>query len=323
MAGVREFHKNHTNHMFDGTSNAVPDRAAGERFSGHESFPCRYGWLPKFYDLLVHHPERVRQDEEVMVELGIGRNMVKSVRFWALAFGLMEDAPKLPPSATPFARWLLDLQVGTDPYLEDVGSLWLLHWRLASTAHLAAWEVAFFEIPEREILRRFLLQRVERRASELEKRLSTSTIRQHVDIFLNCYATPISISTQSIEEALACPLQELGLVRINPAGDRDELIEFARGPWRHLSTQTFLRVVLDYWQLRAPHDKTVSLRALLTDFASPGLTLRLDEVTLWRMLGDAAQLHGDVLELSDGLERRAVSLRLADPTQAKAAIGYV
>lgn len=309
--------------MLDGSVPASLDRPSGERFSGHESFACRYGWLPKFYQLLVQSPDLIRQDEQVMVNLGIGRNMVKSVRFWAQAFGLMDDSPRTPPQATPFAHWLLDQQSGHDPYLEDVGSLWLLHWRLVSTAKLAAWEVAFMEIPEREILGRFLLQKVERRATELEKKLSASTIRQHVDIFLNCYATPLSTSGQSVEESLGCPLQELGLVRISPAGDRDQLIEFARGPWRHLSASTFLRILLDYWQLRAPHDKTLTIRALLTDFASPGLTLRLDEASLWSMLQAAEKLSKGTLQLTDSIERRAVVLTSADIHRAKAALKYV
>lgn len=309
--------------MLENISGFAYARPSGERFSGHESFACRYGWLPKFYGLLTTRPELIRDDEQVMVALGIGRNMVKSVRFWAQAFGLMDDPPKQQPTATAFGNWLLNPETGEDPYLEDVGSLWLLHWRLTSMAHLAAWEVAFFETPEREILRHFLVQKVERRSTELEKKLSASTIRQHVDIFLGSYATPLSASNQSVEEALACPLQELGLVRINPAGERYELIEFARGPWRHLSHQTLVRVLLDYWQLRAPHDRTITLRALLTDFASPGLTLRLDETTLWRMLGEAQANQKHIFELSDGLERRAVELKASDLMSAKKSIGYV
>lgn len=309
--------------MLDVVARTSADRTSGERFSGHESFACRYGWLPKFYDLIVKSPELIRQDEEVMVAMGIGRNMVKSVRFWAQAFGLMDDSPRSPPTPTAFAHWLLDSNKGADPFLEDVGSLWLLHWRLAATANLAAWEVAFFEIPEREILRRFLLQRVERRAAELEKKLSASTVRQHVDIFLSCYATPLATTGQTVEENLGCPLQELGLVRLSPAGDRDELIEFARGPWRHLSPITFLRILLDYWQLRAPHDKTITVRTLLTDFASPGLTLRLDEGSLWHLLQAAAQVSGGVVQLTDSIERRAVVLQAADVQSAKAAIKYV
>lgn len=305
-------------------SNATrPERTSGERFSGHESFACRYGWLPKFYALLTDEPDLIRQDEAVMVRLGIGRNMVKSVRFWAQAFGLMDDNTRTPPGPTAFAHWLLDAERGDDPYLEDLGSLWLLHWRLVATANLAAWEVAFFEIPEREILGRFLRQRVERRAVELEKKLSNVTLRQHIDIFLSTYATSSNPKGQTVEEALGCPLQELGLVRMTPAGDRDELIEFARGPWRHLSAKTFLRILFDYWQLRAPHDRTITIRALLTDFASPGLTLRLDEASLWRLLQEAVELSKGIIELTDSIELRAVVLNAADVEVAKAVIGYV
>lgn len=309
--------------MLSSSVSATPERASGERFSGHESFVCRYGWLPKFYDLLAHQPQLIRQDEAVMVELGIGRNMVKSVRFWAQAFGLMEDNTRAMPSPTPFANWLLDTKSGDDPYLEDIGSLWLLHWRLVAMANLAAWEVAFVEIPEREIMGRFLRQRVERRAADLEKNLSSSTLRQHIDIFLNTYAPPLNPKGQTVEEALGCPLQELGLVRLTPASDRDEVIEFIRGPWRHLSAKTFLRILLDYWQLRSPNDKTITIRALLTDFASPGLTLRLDEGSLWRMLQEAVVLSHGILELTDGIERRAVVLKAVDVQHAKAAIDYL
>jgi hypothetical protein len=309
--------------MLEANTSYRPDRPSGERFSGHESFACRYGWLPKFFALLVADPASVRNDEHVMVTMGIGRNMVKSVRFWASAFGLMDDAPKKVPAPTAFGRWLLEPEHGADPYLEDVGSLWLLHWRLVSTAQLAAWDVAFFETPEREILKRFLVQKIERRATELEKRLSPSTLRQHVEIFLSCYGAPLTADAHAIEESLACPLQELGLVRLNPAGDRDELIEFVRGPWRHLSVDTFVRILLDYWQLGAANDRTLTVRALLTDFASPGLVLRLDEAALWQLLTDAEARHPDLFELSDSIERRAIVLRASSVAAAKSRIHYV
>jgi hypothetical protein len=298
-------------------------RPVGDRFSGHESFACRYGWLPKFHDILVRSPELVRDDEAVLVELGIGRNMVKSLRFWAQAFGLIIDTPRQPPTPTPFAHWLLDAGTGYDPFLEDVGSLWLLHWRLVSMAKMAVWEVAFFETPEREVLRRYLAQRVERRALILGRKVSSVTVRQHVDIFLATYAAPGAQSSGSVEEALACPLQELGLVRLLPSGDRDEIVAFARGPWPHLDTSTFARILLEYWRLRAAHDSTLTLRALSTDFAGPGLVLRLDEGALWSHLLNVCEQYPEFFELTDGVERRAVSLKSVALAEAIRKVGYV
>ncbi|MET4680833.1 DUF4007 family protein [Stenotrophomonas rhizophila] len=309
--------------MLDAATANSAERTSGDRFSGHESFACRYGWLPKFYDLLIRRPEAVRDDEQVMVALGIGRNMVKSVRFWMQAFGLMVDQPRTEPAPTPFARWLLDHSTGADPYLEDVGSLWLLHWRLAATADLAAWHVGFFQLPEKEVLKRYLLQRLERHAVSLDKKLSATTVRQHMDIFLSTYAASPNTERAGIEERLGSPLQELGLARIMPAGDKEELIEFSRGPWRHLSLETFIRVLLDYWELAAPSDSTISLRSLQTGFGSPGLTLRLDERALLQLLADACTSRPDLFHLSDSAELQAITLVSSDVRNAKAQVGYV
>lgn len=58
------------------------------RISGHESFPCRYTWLPKAVRGLNADPTLFSNDEQAMVTLGVGKNMVRSIRFWILAAGV-------------------------------------------------------------------------------------------------------------------------------------------------------------------------------------------------------------------------------------------
>ncbi|MCX6902420.1 MAG: DUF4007 family protein [Verrucomicrobia bacterium] len=53
------------------------------RISGHESFPCRYTWLPKAVQGLSREPKLFADEQKAMVDLGLGKNMVRSVRFWA------------------------------------------------------------------------------------------------------------------------------------------------------------------------------------------------------------------------------------------------
>ena len=98
-------------------------------FSGHESFACRYGWLPKLYEAIIENPNLFANDEEAIMRLGLGRNMVKSLRFWGEAFGLTHTVGKkvLP---TEFAHTLLNPHNGLDPYLETQSALWRLHWML-------------------------------------------------------------------------------------------------------------------------------------------------------------------------------------------------
>ena len=121
-------------------------------FSGHESFACRYGWLPKLYEAVAEDPKLFSSDERAILRLGLGRNMVKSLRFWGEAFGLTRTRNR-EVCVTDFAQMLLDADKGLDPYLETPGALWRLHWKLTVHGGLGAWAVMFLEMQDREIER--------------------------------------------------------------------------------------------------------------------------------------------------------------------------
>src|SRR5579885_1940203 len=76
-------------------------------FSGHETFPFRYAWLKKGLDAAADDPAVFRRDE-ALTALGVGKNMVRSIRHWCLAAGVIEEvgggraaASGPPPSAAP------------------------------------------------------------------------------------------------------------------------------------------------------------------------------------------------------------------------------
>src|SRR3954451_10039653 len=104
-------------------------------FARHETFHPRYGWLRKAYEAARRGPDEfVRED--ATTRLGVGKNMVRAIRYWGLAYKGIEEArspgnPRLN-TATPseFGHRLLDERRGWDPYLDEPGSLWLLHWHL-------------------------------------------------------------------------------------------------------------------------------------------------------------------------------------------------
>ena len=50
------------------------------RISGHESFPCRYTWLPKAVRGIGVDFKLFGDEERAMVDLGVGKNMVRSIR---------------------------------------------------------------------------------------------------------------------------------------------------------------------------------------------------------------------------------------------------
>jgi hypothetical protein len=59
-------------------------------FSGRETFVFRYGWLKKAVDAVLQDSEAFNR-EDAMVNLGVGKNMVRSMRHWSLATRVVEE----------------------------------------------------------------------------------------------------------------------------------------------------------------------------------------------------------------------------------------
>ena len=62
-------------------------------FSGHETFPLRQLWLKKAHDQVMLHispnrisaPKSVFSDDDATERFGVGKNMVASIKHWALS----------------------------------------------------------------------------------------------------------------------------------------------------------------------------------------------------------------------------------------------
>ena len=106
-------------------------------FARHETFHLRYGWLKKCYDFVKDG--KSFRDESAPVDMGVGKNMAKSIRFWGLASKIIEystDTKKKSESLIPtkFGDFIFDEKTGRDPYIEQSDTAWLLHWNLMDLA---------------------------------------------------------------------------------------------------------------------------------------------------------------------------------------------
>lgn len=79
-------------------------------FSGHDSFQCRQLWLKKGYDYVQEGKNF--NDEDAVVQLGVGKNMVSSIRFWLKAFNIIDnkDIPTVHQSLESYAYGLSKTQ---------------------------------------------------------------------------------------------------------------------------------------------------------------------------------------------------------------------
>ena len=68
---------------------SAPRSNAAYGFSGHQTFPFRYPWLPKGVQRLLERPDLFTLDDAFVV-LGVGKNMVRSIRHWCIALGVFD-----------------------------------------------------------------------------------------------------------------------------------------------------------------------------------------------------------------------------------------
>jgi len=279
-----------------------------ERFSGHESFVCRYGWLRKAYDGVARSPQLFADEEDAVVKLGVGSNMVKSLEFWSRAFGIIEGH-RGGYQLTALAKALLDVKKGKDPYLEDLGSLWLLHWKLATShANLAAWNLVFQDLQEWRVPRARLIDMLARRGRRAKGALADFTIKQHLDILVNTYTSPRTSDVRALEESLGSPLQELGLLTRVELDSSEEVIEVHTGRKPTLPTEVFLNAVVDHWERTQPTSTSLSLQEITFGRKSPGVVFRLDESSVIHYLTEFRLLTNKKLDFQEGALVRGLQL---------------
>ncbi|MCO4875588.1 DUF4007 family protein [Paraburkholderia terrae] len=247
--------------------------SVNERFSGHESFVCRYGWLPKVFKAVVADPGLLRNDERAMAALGIGRNMVKSIQFWGEATGVLLPAGSVGHLPGPVGALLFDEKDGLDPYLESIESLWLIHWQLCVTAGLAAWKEVFAEGGLIRFDRQRLVAALARRGEANARPLAASTLEQHASIFVQTYYQ----EERGADDTSWCPLQDLGLLRATK--EEDGKVMFSADPRSPvgLTLRVFGIALVQFIRQKGEGTQSVDFNNILRGAGSPGLVFRLDE----------------------------------------------
>lgn len=252
------------------------------RFSGHETFAFRHAWLPKAYRLLEQDKAAFSDEDSAMVELGLGKNMVRSLRFWAEATGLARPASGRGLELTEFARAVFSPD-GFDPYLEDVRTLWLLHWNLSARAKgaLFAWRLLLNHWPFPELTRSEALAAFARESAKLGHTHSEITLSQHLDVFLHTYHSARS-SKVGIEDSLDGPLVGLSLLqeigtREADGGRWEPIHAFRREPKPDITPALFDYCLGDFWTRFRGGEDTLILREVTLAPCSPGQVFKLPE----------------------------------------------
>lgn len=249
-------------------------------FSGHETFVFRYAWLKKAVDAVGENPA-VFTTDEAMVRLGIGKNMVRSVRHWSLATSVLVEKAQTRGAQLAVSRvgeFLFGVG-GRDPYLEDTNSLWLLHWNLVSRDQKSTtWCWSFNLVPvgefTRDSLMAFLQAEAKRRSLILG---SEGSLRRDIDCFLRTYIPTRAAKNTVLEDSLDCPLVELGILEEERSSG---MVRFNRGEKVSLADEVFTYCLLEFWNRVAPHQESLAFSDVAYGFGGPGLAFKLDDNSL-------------------------------------------
>jgi hypothetical protein len=146
--------------------------------------------------------------------------MVKALRYWMVAVGLTTEPLSGQRVQTPTR--LGEIIQTNDPYFEETGTLWLLHYQLAKASEgkdteATSWWYFFNEFKSGEFTRDDFLTQMSkylRNSDEGEK--PVRTIEDDFNCIINTYVPRIKSNPEKIrpESNIDCPLGELGLIDI-------------------------------------------------------------------------------------------------------------
>lgn len=181
-------------------------------FSGHESFPCKALWLKKGYDFVVQ--DKSFNSPDAVIDLGVGKNMVASIRFWLRVFNILDGERN-----SWIGNYLFDDINGKDRYLEDIATLWLLHFNLVFSEEATLYKMFFCGVQRERshFEREQVLNYVKLRMVEAGKitLFNVNTVKKDIGVLIQNYTLPRK--PQSNED-FSSLLIDLDLIRQSSEG---------------------------------------------------------------------------------------------------------
>lgn len=212
--------------------------------------------------------------------------MVRAIRFWMVEMSVASKLTSGGYQPTEFADAIFSRSGGIDPFLEDIRTLWLLHWMLTTNnveVPLFAWDFLINQWQSPEISRSSVLQAFRRAADKEARPPSDTTLEQHFDTFLHTYVPTRSRKGEIQEDNLDCPLVELEFInligerRIDDTGRREPIYAFRMEDKPDITPELFAYALNDYWERRRKTERTLTFKDVAFGHGSPGQVFKLPE----------------------------------------------
>ena len=263
------------------------------KFRAHETFFIRKGWINKGMKYVAIKPDVfIDKDENPMDVLGIGANMVKSLRYWLPTIGLTEEAAKgkRVQTFTDFGKSVY----ANDAFIEELGTLYLIHYKLVTNKENAtAWYYFFNEFAlsdfNRDDFAAQIGKYIQMEGDDIN--VAPRSILEDFVCIINTYVSRLKSnpSKVSAENNIDCPLGQLGLIDILSKEKSNWVYKKATPAARTFNPWVILAVIHD----QAGDRDEIGLNELLTTPCNIGRVFNLDSITMLEIL-HSAERTGDI-----------------------------
>jgi len=275
------------------------------RFSGHQTFPLRYGWLYKFYQTSLLDSFNKLTSDDLMVEWGVGRNMVDAVKYWADRVGISSNSEYS----------VIDKN---DADLDKINSVWLIHWLLCRNAkELTAYRI-FFNFYNGQTVTKVSLALFIKELFELQQFQSNTkkagilqlssenTVSKDISTLFLTYSSNKSVKVS--EDSFSSPLSELGLIK--QFDKQTYLCELEERT--NLSDAVFVFALIDYFERLTLENRqitTISFDAFLLGEGSPARIFRMSQAEVELRLERAVKLTENKIGWTDTQGLRQIQIK--------------
>ena len=258
------------------------------QFSGHESFICKHFWLKKGYEYICHNEDFAK--ETAVIGLGVGKNMVSSISYWLKSFGLIDSLNNQP---TELADKIFDEKNGYDPYIENLATVWLLHYNLIKTNKASVYSLFFNEFRKgrtdftKDQFLNFIRRILE---DDKHKGSNDNTITSDISVFIRNYLKPSYKETKiDVEEDFSSLMLDLDIMKSykaeNSEGKMVEWYQVENGFQEDLPECIVLFAILD----NENYGNSIPFKELLVGQNSPGNIFVLNEEGLYKKIESIAK----------------------------------
>jgi hypothetical protein len=260
-------------------------------FSGHDSFPCKQFWLKKVFDFSKAGNSFI--DELAVVELGVGKNMVSSMRYWGKSFGIIDN----DDTPTEFGDFIFS-DSGKDPFLEDIGTIWLLHYNLIKTGKASIYSFLFNEFRKERLdftkeQFHFFLQRKCDENSSVS--YNENTINTDINVLLRNYSKSDKDIKVDIEDVFSNLFLDLNLIKhYQRKGIDEKLVDYFQLETDFRSDipfQIILFAILD----SLGESNSIGFRELQIANDSPGTVFLINADGLYEKIEQITDKYKDIV----------------------------